>query len=922
MRKVLLLLVFSVSYFISQGQGERNHWYFGYTAGFELKGSTITVLTDSKMTQAEGCVSVSNPNGKLLFYSNGISVWNGKHNVMPNGTGLRGHSSSTQSCVAVRNPGDTNKYYLFTVDAQGYTNGLRWSEIDMRLDSGRGDIITSTKNTLLHTPMSEKLVVVPHTNCSDYWLVAHRYYTDTFYAYLVTSTGVAATPVKSEAGTTHSAGYGLGYLKASPDGTRLASALWSGINAWEVFDFDASTGVVSNAIKLTYSGMTANYGVEFSPNGEVLYGSSSSSKSIIQFDLSAGSTAAAINATATSVGTTGGTSYGTGALQLAQDGKIYISKSGSTELAGIWYPDSVGTSCKFVDTAVKLGKTTVWGLPNFVVNGKPATDVWHENTCWGDLTQFHIEGDTTGIDSVRWYFDDTASGFKNTSTKLEPAHFFETPGRHNVIFIRYDSSCTDTAQELVIIQDSMAIFAMPDTLICDTSSIMLYTTGSVGTPAPYGTYCGAQGLTGTGTAVSHTIGTSTTGSSVVTPFNGYFSDQKMQLLYKASEFGSLDSGIIEEIEFFISTKLSYAAYKNFTVSIGCTSATALSTSAGFRSGLDVVYGPKSYTTSSGWNSIVLDKTFSWDGVSNIIIEICYDNASATYFDAARYSATSFGSVIYTAGTTGAGCGFTSAVTGSTYRPNLRLSWRSFPTTGDWIYSWSPGIYLSDSSIKTPTAGPSATSRWYHITISAGDCSATDSVFVSVTPCTTLPLELLEFTAQKEGSTALLKWITAQEKGVSHFAVERSLNGVDFEPIGSVKATNTPETHQYSFVDELPYNGVNYYRLRMEDYDGSYEYSQVRMVEFNLSESNIRVYPNPVNQGQEIFIDMAGLGITDRSQLNIELVNSIGQVVQTANEVYQDNYPVVRLSTGELAKGIYFVRLSTDNAQFVRSLTID
>ncbi|MHA1342163.1 MAG: hypothetical protein ACTSO2_19505, partial [Promethearchaeota archaeon] len=75
----------------------------------------------------EGCATISDKFGHLLFYTDGITVWNKNHRVMKNGEGLFGHVSSTQSAIIIPNPGKKNQYYIFTVDAEDSSNGLNYS---------------------------------------------------------------------------------------------------------------------------------------------------------------------------------------------------------------------------------------------------------------------------------------------------------------------------------------------------------------------------------------------------------------------------------------------------------------------------------------------------------------------------------------------------------------------------------------------------------------------------------------------------------------------------------------------------------------------------------------------------------------------------------------------------------------------------
>jgi hypothetical protein len=126
-------------------QQEAANWYFGENAGirFDSAAGTVTAVNGGQLNTREGCSSISDANGNLLFYSDGTTVWNRNNVAMPNGTNLFGNSSSTQSAIIVAKPQDPDTYYIFTVDTafpQGSVDyGLNYSEVDMTLDGGLGD---------------------------------------------------------------------------------------------------------------------------------------------------------------------------------------------------------------------------------------------------------------------------------------------------------------------------------------------------------------------------------------------------------------------------------------------------------------------------------------------------------------------------------------------------------------------------------------------------------------------------------------------------------------------------------------------------------------------------------------------------------------------------------------------------------------
>ncbi len=114
---LLLLLFFALKSF---SQKEANIWYFGEKAGLDFNTNPPTALTNGEINTFEGCSSFSDEDGNLLFYSDGITVWDKNHDEMKYEDGsfandLKGNPSSTQSGMIIPKPGSTSIYYLFTV---------------------------------------------------------------------------------------------------------------------------------------------------------------------------------------------------------------------------------------------------------------------------------------------------------------------------------------------------------------------------------------------------------------------------------------------------------------------------------------------------------------------------------------------------------------------------------------------------------------------------------------------------------------------------------------------------------------------------------------------------------------------------------------------------------------------------------------
>lgn len=342
-------------------QNQNNNWCFGDKAGLTFSNGNPQAFTSSQMTSIEGCASVSDPvTDKLLFYSNGLQVWDANNNAMPNGNGLLAgpSTSSTQGVFITPYPGNAKLFYLFTTDetSNGGANGIRYSVVDMGLNNGLGDVISSQKNILVRTNTTERIAATTNANGTGYWIIIHERNNNRFKAYSITASGFNTQPVITSIGSVHSTapqanGDGtMGYMKFSPDGKRLAVAIYA-TNLVEWFDFDNASGSLSNAISI--STLDNPYGLEFSPDNSKLYYSmyynAGFNGAVYQLDLSAANPSPQLFGLSSSIN-----NQCMGALQLAPDNKIYISINSESWLSAIAQPNNVGVSCGFVDKAILL----------------------------------------------------------------------------------------------------------------------------------------------------------------------------------------------------------------------------------------------------------------------------------------------------------------------------------------------------------------------------------------------------------------------------------------------------------------------------------------------------------------------------------------------------------------------------------------
>lgn len=196
------------------------------------------------------------------------------------------------------------------------------------------------------------------------------------------------------------------------------------------------------------------------------------------------------------------------------------------------------------------------------------------------------------------------------------------------------------------------------------------------------------------------------------------------------------------------------------------------------------------------------------------------------------------------------------------------------------------VRLDDLS---PNGGGSFQSFWYVQIIGQGDITNYASMFygeetvvnnggaspsyVEAGNDITLPVEFLHFDANlTDKKDVLLNWKTASERNNSHFIVERSKNGVDFEEIARVEgAGNSTDTNDYTHLDEKPYNGISYYRIKQVDFDGKSDYSEIRIIKIDLGE--LVLYPNPTKDQLNIaFADILN------GEVDLSIYNVSGQLM--------------------------------------------
>ncbi|WP_420578139.1 T9SS type A sorting domain-containing protein [Ekhidna sp.] len=187
----------------------------------------------------------------------------------------------------------------------------------------------------------------------------------------------------------------------------------------------------------------------------------------------------------------------------------------------------------------------------------------------------------------------------------------------------------------------------------------------------------------------------------------------------------------------------------------------------------------------------------------------------------------------------------------------------------------------------------------------------DYLYNSLSP---LPVELISFKVLLEGSSAHLTWVTAQEINNDRFEIEHSNDGLSFKNVGEVKGNGTVnQVSEYSFIHRNLQSGFNYYRLKQVDYDGQFEYSEVKRVSLGAFEDvTVSIYPNPSS-------DVAHIVINEGIATSIELITLSGAVLKSIK--YAEGMTKQTFNVTDLRSGMYLIRVQGPDVNTIKRLIV-
>lgn len=459
MKKIIyILLIVFFSQPAAYGQKETSWWHFGYKSGLNfnsLSNATAadgTVVADmpeaivGPLDTREGCFTVSTYDGKLLFSSDGSTVYDKNGNVMTNGTGLFGDFSATQSGIAIPKPGSLTEYYVITVPAMGGTagsDGLRYSIVDIsKTNNGSFGAVTSKNIIIKAGYVYENISAVPNANGKDYWLI-HRS-DKTFYIYAVTSTGINTTPHFTLASANIFLGGPQGEVIISSDYKKIVSVNWGGKQVISA-DFNPATGVISNIRTLECPYQT--YGGTFSPNGKYIYigtGFENGGRlySNTWDNLRSGATLIYL-------------ASGFANIRAAMDKRLYgiqcsivtSAEIPTKNLAVVMNPDDGGSIIKYFPDYLK--NTAALGLPTFATGFIRIIPKEQPFACAANRRTYSVEVDLSGgnIPSrLEWNFGDGTPVINqvvsSTQSKYSKVHSYNDAGMYTITITPYKGDGT------------------------------------------------------------------------------------------------------------------------------------------------------------------------------------------------------------------------------------------------------------------------------------------------------------------------------------------------------------------------------------------------------------------------------------------------------------------------------------------------
>lgn len=196
----------------------------------------------------------------------------------------------------------------------------------------------------------------------------------------------------------------------------------------------------------------------------------------------------------------------------------------------------------------------------------------------------------------------------------------------------------------------------------------------------------------------------------------------------------------------------------------------------------------------------------------------------------------------------------------------------------------------------------------------GDISSFN-VLLEMPRNTALPVELTSFNAEEYDNDIHLSWITASERNNDYFTIYRSADLTNWSAIGTVRGSGTSTTaNNYTFVDNSPLKGINYYKLEQKDFDGKTEiFDPISIYTNRPGENTISFYPNPVSDDLTI-----QLQTSEEETISGILISDVsGRVVFTLSSLSESKQENLTIPLNQLQKGVYILTIKDQHNRILQ-----
>ena len=476
---LLFVFIFLSVNLFSQINSYDRWWYFGPYNAWDWSSGSPVAVAGCVMNNVEGSHTTNDISGNLLFYGGDDKIYNATGGLMPNSVGLNCTTTPKQGPISVQVPNNPNRYYYIYPGGAG--SPLKYSIIDMTLQTGLGDVDNAFKNITLRAVNAEGCMAIPRLNtCNEIWVLSHGLSND-FYLELISPTGIANFATTNIGPVSTSMG---GYMDYSPVTGKLAF-LYGNFNVG-LCDFNAATGAITNFVNVQLPPVPfclEYYSLAFSPSGDKLYvGGGYGQNYLVQVDL----------ANANFV-TTIATGSGGNQLKLGPDGKIYGQLLYTSQVGIVNNPNNAGLACNYVANVINTGNVTYSdiGFPSMVVvpGGSLVAGITGNSIiCSGSSTT--LTG--SGGGNYSWSTGATTSTITITPTT-------------NTIYTVYvtNGNCSDSATQSVTVSPTPTGSITGNNSVCANSPTIL--TGGGG-----GTYSWSTGATTSAITVTPSVNTTYT----------------------------------------------------------------------------------------------------------------------------------------------------------------------------------------------------------------------------------------------------------------------------------------------------------------------------------------------------------------------------------------------------------------------------